>query len=186
MYRLILTTSEPFRAKAYPVPLHLKPYFEAEVDKLLELGIIEKPESPYLSPVIMIKKSDSTYRLVVDRRLLNSLTVFNAEPMCSLEEDLHKLSGCNFFSELDIVKAYHQVMLSERSKKYTAFPTHRGLMQYRRMPFRCVTACATYISLMRVVLQDIPQVSFYFDNILVHTRDGISHIQILTTVLERL
>lgn len=97
-----LITSEPFRSKCYPVPLHLEKHFESEVDKLLELGIIQPSTSPYSSPVVMVKKPDSTYRLTIDYRALNALTVFHAEPPCLVEEQLHKFLGASIFSELDL------------------------------------------------------------------------------------
>ncbi|XP_069958173.1 protein arginine methyltransferase NDUFAF7 homolog, mitochondrial isoform X3 [Cherax quadricarinatus] len=73
------------------------------------------------------------------------------ELSCKQEEKLCGVVQSN--KEIDIVQAY-QVMLDPSSKQYTAFPTHQGLMQYRTMPFGLVTACATYVRLMRKVLDD--------------------------------
>lgn len=107
------------------------------------------------------------YRMAIDYRVLNAVTEFHAEPMCKLEDDLHKLSGAKYYSELDLTKAYYQVPLTERARPLTAFPTHKGLMEFCRMPFGLVTACATFIRLMRLVLAGLENVTFYFDNVLV-------------------
>ncbi|XP_069970993.1 uncharacterized protein [Penaeus vannamei] len=179
-------TTERIKSKVYPIPIHLKPHFEDEVDQLLEQGIIELSSSPHSSPVVMVKKSDGSYRMAIDYRAVNSVTNFHAEPACTMEEDLYKFSGCNYFSELDLTKAYYQVKLSEKARPLTAFPSHRGLMEFCRMPFGLVNACATYIRLMRIVLAGLKNVSFYFDNIFIHTKTWDEHKDAIVSVLKRL
>ena len=180
-----LITTSPTRSKVYPVPVHLREHFEREVDNLLELGIIQPSNSAYCSPVVLVKKGDG-YRLTVDYRHLNSITVFDAEPSCNLEDDLHKFTGSEYFSELDLTKAYHQISMTKHAQELSAFPTHRGLMQYSRLPFGMVTACATYIRLMRIVLAGLPNVSFYFDNIFVYNQSWSDHVSTLRSVFDRL
>ena len=186
MHKISLVTDEPIRSRVYPVPVHLREDFNKEVDRLIELGIIEPSQSPYCSPVVMIKKPDNSYRLAQDFRALNSITKFDAEPMPNIEDDLFKFNNAFFISELDVTKAYHQVKLDQGSKKYTAFPTYKGLMQYTRMPFGLVTACATYIRLMRKVFDKVNNVSVYFDNIYVISKEWKDHLLTLELVLERL
>ena len=183
---IVLTTTDRVQFKNYPVPVHLKPSFEKEVETLLEQGIIQHSSSPHCSPVVMVKKSDGTYRMAIDYRQLNAITVFHAEPTCNKEEDLHKFSGSKYFSELDLSKAYYQVPLSDHARPLTAFPTHLGLMEFCRMPFGLVTACATYIHLMRIVLAGLANVSFYFDNIFIYSKDWPSHLEAIRSVLTRL
>ena len=134
----------------------------------------------------MVAKADGSYRMAIDYRQLNAVTVFHAEPSCSIEEDLHRFSGATYFSELDLCKAYYQVPLSERAKPLTAFPTHLGLMEFCRLPFGLVTACATYIRLMRIVLAGLLNVSFYFDNIFVYSSDWTQHCSTLRAVFDRI
>ena len=182
-----LINEQTFRSKSYPVPIHLQPHFVAEVDKMLSLDIIRPSNSPFRSPVVMVKKSTGDYRMTIDFRELNAVTIFNAEPPCSLEEELHKFSKANYFSELDLTKAYHQIKLTDRSMPLTAFATpHKGLMEFTRLPFGLVTACATYAKLMRIVLSDVPNVSFYFDNVLVFGETFEQHCFALKNVLDRL
>ena len=145
-------TDEPIRSKVYPVPVHLCDEFNKEVHRLLQLNIIEPSQSPYCSPAVILRKPDNSYRLAQDFRALNAIAVFGAEPMPNIEDDLYKLADCRYISELDITKACHQAKLTPDSRKYTAFPTHKGLMQYTCMPFGSVTAFATYVHLMSRVL----------------------------------
>lgn len=181
-----LCTTERLKPKLYSLPVHLQPYFEEEVENLLSQGIIKPSQSRHSSPVVMIKKPDGSYRMAIDYRVLNAVTEFHAEPMCKLEDDLHKFSGAKYYSELDLTKAYYQVPLTERARPLTAFPTHKGLMEFCRMPFGLVTACATYIRLMRLVLAGLENVSFYFDNVLVFADTWEKHTKTVREVLQRL
>ena len=183
---ITLTTTDRVQAKVYPVPIHLQPYFRQEVETLFQQGIIQRSSSPHCSPVVMVRKPDKSYRMAIDYRQLNSITVFHAEPTCSITEDLHKFSGSKYFSELDLCKAYYQVPLTDRARALTAFPTHLGLMEFCRMPFGLSTACATYIRLMRIVLAGLTNVSFYFDNIFIYSKDWPTHLEALRGVLQRM
>lgn len=176
----------PFARKYYPIPAHLTKVFDEEVQSLLDLGIIEPSTSNYSSPALLVKKKEGNYRLVVDFRTLNAISDFDCEPMPGFELDLHKFANYAYISELDICKAYHQVPLTVSSRKYTAFPTNLGLMQYVRMPFGLNTACATYIRLMRHILKGLDNVVCYFDNIFIVSKDWNSHLRDLENVILRL
>jgi hypothetical protein len=65
-YDIELLTTEPIRSKFYPVPVHLKPHFDNEVDTLLKLGIIQPSVSPFSSPVVMVRKPDGSFMLTID------------------------------------------------------------------------------------------------------------------------
>jgi hypothetical protein len=186
IHKINLNTTAPIRSKVYPVPIHLRDIFNREVDQLLEQGIIQRSSSEFCSPVVLVKKSDSTYRLTVDYRTLNSFSKFDAEPAFNLDDDLHKFAGSKYYSEIDITKAYHQVELDSDSRPLTAFPTARGLMEYTRLPFGLLTACATYARLMRIVLEGINNVTYYFDNILIFSKTWGSHLATLNEVFCRL
>ena len=186
VHNIELKTSDLTRSKVYPVPLHLRDAFNAEVEKLLNSGIIQRSNSDFCSPVVLVKKPDLTYRLTIDFRTLNGFTRFDAEPSFIPDEDFHKFVGCKYFTELDITKAYYQIELHPSCRHLTAFPTSRGLMEFTRMPFGLVTACATYARLMRIVLQNLEGITFYFDNILIYSKTWEEHIQSLKNVFERL
>ena len=86
-YHEIKTTStEPIRSKPYPLPYALRETVNREIDDMLRLGIIERSDSPYASPIVLVKKRDGSNRFCVDFRKLNKITVFDAEPIPSQEE----------------------------------------------------------------------------------------------------
>ena len=202
-HRIVLKTTEVTCRKSYPVPVHLKEVFDKEVDRLLQMDIIGPSTSDFCSPSVLVEKSGTpsptddpgpdskSFRLTNDFRAVNSITQFDAEPMPSIEADLHKFAGANYLSEIDITRAYYQIKLEENSRKYTAFATSKGLMEYKRLPFGLSTACATYTRLMRRVMNDLPgdsekYVSVYFDNIYVATGTFNHHLEILDLVFTRL
>ncbi|XP_076044813.1 uncharacterized protein LOC143027412 [Oratosquilla oratoria] len=181
-----LTTTDRVQAKVYPVPIHLRPVFKKEVETLFWQGILQRSFSPHSSPVVMVRKTDGSYRMAIDYRQLNSVTVFDAKPTCSMEEDLYKFSGARYISELKLCKAYYQVPLSDKAKALTSFSSHLGLMEFCRMPFDLVTAGATYIRLIRLVLADLPNVCFYFNNIFIFSKSWDEHLEAPRRVFERL
>lgn len=176
-----LTTDIPVHRKPYPVPHHLLKAFESEVEQMLKLRVIEPSDSPYCSPVVLVKKSDNTWRFCVDFRALNDVSLFDSEPMPTLDGALGNFVGDCIFSELDLCKGYWQVPLSERAKAYTAFATNRGLMQFTRLPFGLKTACATFMRLMRKVLYGLKNTDCYFDS-----NTWSDHLQALERLFERL
>ena len=103
-----LNTLEPIRAKLYPVPVHMKPHMEKQVDTLLEQKLIRPSCSPYCSQPILVRKPNEKnggndeseidqYRMAVDYRGVNSVSEFDAEPAPRLEEELHKFASAQFF-----------------------------------------------------------------------------------------
>ena len=132
------TTGTPIRLKPYPLPFAITDVVSDEIEKMLEMQVIEPSESAYSSPIVLVKKKDQTLRFCIDLRALNRITLFDAEPMSNIEELFSKLSGHKYFSRLDLSKGYWQVPLSEDSKHKTAFRTPRGLFQFRVMAFGLV------------------------------------------------
>ncbi|XP_069985589.1 uncharacterized protein [Penaeus vannamei] len=181
-----LESNVPVSKKPFPIPHHLVLVFDKEVDRMLKLGIIEPSNSPYCSPVVLVRKSDQTWRFCIDFRGLNDITSFDCEPMPTIEDALGNFSNDVYFSELDLTKGYWQIPLSKVSKIYTAFATSRGLMQFVMMPFGLKTACATFVRLMRIVTCGLKNTDCYFDNIVVHNSNWSEHLQDLRELLNRL
>ena len=102
-------------------------------------------------------------------------------------EDLFAmLAGGQNFSKLDLLQAYQQLLLEESSKKYTTINTHKGLYQYSRLPFGIASAPAIFQKTMDAILQGIPHMICYIDDILVTGANDEEHLQNLGEVLQRL
>ncbi|XP_037803935.1 uncharacterized protein LOC119598356 [Penaeus monodon] len=182
-----LTTVVPVHTKPYPIPHHLRKAFDEEVDRMLSLGVIEPSTSPYCSPVVLVKKADHSWRFCVDFRALNDVSVFDAEPIPTMDEALGNFVGDVYFTELDLCKGYWQIPLSEKAKPCTAFATPKyGLVQFTKLPFGLRTACASFIRLMRKVTAGLTNVECYFDNLVVHSSSFDNHLIHIRNLLERL
>ena len=181
-----VTSTDPIRQRPYPVPHAMKDTIEKETQKMLEMGIIEPSDSPYSSPIVMVRKPDGSNRFCIDFRLLNRITVFDAEPLPNPDEIFANLSGSKFFSKLDLTKGYWQIPLSNEAKEKTSFRSPSGLYQFRVMPFGLVNAPATFSRMMRSLLRGMSHVHNYLDDVLVHTSTWEEHLQVLHEIFVRL
>ncbi|GFO34730.1 reverse transcriptase [Plakobranchus ocellatus] len=181
-----LSTNEIIRIKPYPLPFASQEFLKTEISQLLSLGVIERSTSPYCSPVLIVKKKDGSLRLCIDFRKLNSFTIFDSENIPLPEDLFMQMSKSEIFSTCDLAKAYWQIPLEENSKKFTAFQTPLGLMQWTRVPFGLVTAPATFCRLVRLVIGDRQNFLSYFDDTMTHTRSWSGHLTALRTLFSPL
>jgi len=184
--KIKLNTSDPIRIKGYPVPYNAREAVDEEVSKMLDLGVIEPSNSPYSSPVVLVRKKDGTNRFCIDFRQLNKITVFDAEPMPDMEGLFAKLSGNRWISKLDLSKGYWQVPIVPESRALTAFATQKGLYQFKVMPFGLVGASATCCRLMRKLLKGLTNVDSFVDDIFVFTNTWSEHMYLLGELFNRL
>ena len=186
MHEIRVTTEHPVRLKPYPLPHAVRDSVKVEVKSMLDMGIIERSDSPYASPIVLIRKKDGSNRFCIDYRQLNKITIFDAEPMPVTDEIFAHLSKDKFFSKIDLAKGYWQIPVKLEDRQKTAFVTPDGLYQFRTMPFGLVNAPATFSRLMRIVLQGLQHVDNYIDDVLVHTPDWETHLKTLKEVFKRL
>ena len=114
------------------------------------------------------------------------MTVFDAEPMPSVESIFAKIAGKSFISKVDLSKGYWQVPMSEASKPMTAFSTPAGLYQFKVMPFGLVNAPATFCRLMRKLLSGIGNIDSFIDDIIRFTDTFEEHMDVLRQIFIRL
>ncbi|KAK8776894.1 hypothetical protein V5799_029762 [Amblyomma americanum] len=184
--KLRLTTEQPVHVRRYPLPLIAHKSVEKEVEEMLRLGIIERTESAYNSPLIVVKKTDGSNRLCVDFRRLNSVLIPDSEPIPRINVVFASVAQKKYFSKFDLAKRYWQIPMEGSSKEKTAFSCANGLFQFRFMPFGLKTAAATFTKLMRQVLGGLHQVHHYIDDILVAIDTWEEHLMALETLFERL
>ena len=155
---------------------------DEQVQALLDDGVIEPSRSPFASGIVLVKKTDGSWRLCIEFRRLNAITNKDAFPLPRINEALDKLGNASYFSTLDMRSAFWQVPTTERAKECTAFVTHRGQYQWNRMPFGLCNATATFQRLMsQVLVRILPKygnvVLCYVDYVLVATRTQKDHVE---------
>ena len=161
----------------------------AQVQQMLSSGVIRPSNSPWASPVVMVKKKDGSLRFCVDYRQLNAATVKDAHPIPHIDDLLEALHGARWFSTLDLKSGYWQVPIQEQDKKKTAFRTSSGqLFEFNQVPFGLCNAPATFFLLMDRVLAGLHWETclFYLDDIIVFAATWEEHLARLRQVFERL
>lgn len=185
----LLPNTTPIKQRWYPVSPPKQKIIDEELNYMLENEIIEPSNSAWSSPVCLVPKKDGTYRFCVDYRQLNSVTKKDAYPLPNVSNILDNLRDAKFLSSLDIKAAFHQVMVKESSREYTAFTVPgRGLYQFRRLPFGLSNSPATFQRIIDKILGPdlLPYVFVYLDDIIVISGDFDTHLKILRLVLDRL
>ena len=153
---------------------------------MIKMGVIRESSSPYASPVVVVKKKDNTNRVCVDYRKLNKLTVLDPEPMPTAEHLFQKLSGDKFYSIIDLSEGYWQITIPEEDTPKTAFVTPDGSYEFLKKPFGMINTGPTLKRTMKKLIEDLDDVDFYWDDILVHTRTWEEHIRALRELFSRL
>ena len=127
-------------------------FLKKEIQELEDQGIIKPSRSPWTSPVVLVKKPDLSYRLCIDFRRVNAVSILDAYPLPRIDEILEMLGRARYISTIDLAKGYWQIPLEEKSKAVTAFTTPFGLYEFNVLPFGLHSAPATFQRLMNEVL----------------------------------
>ena len=134
-----------------------------------------------------VEKSDGNVRICGDYKVtVNRDAKLDKYPIPRIDDLFTRLAGGQRFSKLDLSHAYQQIQLDPDSRKYVTINTHKGLFTYNRLPFGVASAPSIFQRVMESVLQGIPGVCVYIDDILVTGRDEQEHLDHLEEVLRRL
>ncbi|XP_064395566.1 uncharacterized protein K02A2.6-like [Halichondria panicea] len=174
--------------KARTVPYSMRAKLEKELDQLQSLGVIKPVQfSEWATPVVPVNKDNGRVRLCGDYKVtLNRSCKVDKYPLPRIEDLFASFSGGKKFTKLDLKHAYQQIELDEESKPLTTINTHKGLFQYDRLPFGVSSAPSIFQRVMENLLQGIPGVCIYIDDILITGHTEEEHLEHLTEVLTRL
>ena len=164
--------------------------------EMLEGDIIEESTSPWHSPIVLVKKKKQSpdqpqeYRFAVDFRKLNAITEDMHYPLPRLEDIFDTLgnSNANMFSTLDLASGFWQIPLDPETKQKSAFVTHQGVFQFKRLPFGLKNAPMSFQALMSKVLKNLnfKVALVYIDDILVFSKDFNQHLEHLDLIFSTL
>ena len=176
--------TKPIFFRPRSIPFAIKEAVEKELDQLETEGIIEKvASSEWAAPIVPIPKGDGNIRVYGDYKVtINPFLVVDQHPLPKPEELFSSLSG----SKIDLSYAYQQMVLEEDSHKYVVINTHKGLYRYTCLPFWNCFCLGGVPRTMDTILQGIPNVLCYLDDILITGLSEKEHLQNLEEVPKRL
>ena len=137
------------------------------VKKNLESGICRRGSGRYASPAHIVPKGNSEWRLVGDYRRLNAQTVTDRYPVPCLRDFTRNLAGCNIFSKVDLLHAFHQIEMDESSIEKTAIALQNGLFEYLKLPMGLSNSGQSFQRVMDELFFEILFVFVYIDDLLI-------------------
>ena len=187
-YHYISTTGCPVKVPPRRIPAHYREEVKQQLQDMLNQGIIQESSSPWMAPAVYVPKKSGEIRLCVDYRELNKKTTKDAYPLPLPDEVQDRLEGSTMFSTLDLQCGYWQMPVNPDDRAKTAFcpGPGMGLFEFTRMPFGLTGAPSSFQRLMDKLFRDIPFVTTYIDDVLVHSKTEELHMQHLHEVFRRL
>ncbi|GJX76117.1 putative reverse transcriptase domain-containing protein [Tanacetum coccineum] len=175
------------RAPYRLAPSEMKELSE-QLKELLEKGFIRPSSSPWGAPVLFVKKKDGSFRMCIDYRELNKLTVKNRYPLPRIDDLFDQLQGSSVYSKIDLRSGYHQLRVREEDIPITAFRTRYGHYEFQVMPFGLTNAPAVFMDLMNRVCKPYLDkfVIVFIDDILIYSKTKGEHSEHLKIILDLL
>ena len=183
-----LVDKVPVNAAYRKIPPHLFAEVQSYVEDLRTNGWIRESYSSYSSPIVCVRKKNGQMRLCIDYRALNAKTIPDSQPIPRIQDILDALGGSQWFSTLDMSKAYHQGYIDEESRHLTAFVTPWTIYEWNRIPFGLRNAPPAFQRFMNRALGDYKGklCEPYLDDVLCHSVSFHQHLEDLEKVLMRL
>ncbi|GJZ13169.1 putative reverse transcriptase domain-containing protein [Tanacetum coccineum] len=159
-----------------------------QLQELSEKGFIRPSSSPWGALVLFVKKKDGSFRMCIDYRELNKLTVKNRYPLPRIDDLFDQLQGSSVYSKIDLRSGYHQLRVREGDILKTAFRTRYGHYEFQVMPFGLTNAPAVFMDLMNRVCKPYLDkfVIVFIDDILIYSKNKEEHEEHLKLILELL
>ncbi|GKD31607.1 putative nucleotidyltransferase, ribonuclease H, partial [Tanacetum coccineum] len=151
--------------------------FSGQLKKLQDKGLIRPSSSPWGAPVLFVKKNGRSFRMCIDYRELNKLTIKNRYPLPKIDDMFNQLQGSQYFSKIDLRSGYHQLRVHEDDIPKTAFRTHYGHFKFTVIPFGLTKAPTIFMDLMNRVCRPYLDkfVIVFIDDILIYSKTQEEH-----------
>ncbi|GKC92141.1 putative reverse transcriptase domain-containing protein, partial [Tanacetum coccineum] len=187
-FQIVVPGAAPVARAPYQLaPSEMKELSE-QIKELSDKGFIRPSSLPWGAPVLFVKKKDGSFRMCIDYRELNKLTVKNRYPLPRIDDLFDQLQGSSFYSKIDLRSGYHQLRVREEDIPKIAFRTRYGHYEFQGMPFGLTNAPAAFMDLMNRVCKPYLDkfVIVFVDDILIYSKNKKEHKEHLKQILELL
>jgi len=178
-----------------PTRMHLRrfsplqtSFMREHIDALLEAGVVEPSSSAFVSPVLLVRKKDGSWRMCIDLRKLNSMTVPVHWPLPKLDQLFARTQGAKVYATFDLLKGYWQFPIAPHCRPRTSFATPFGTFQFARVVMGARNSASHFQRIMQEVLGELADTicAVYLDDILVYAETEQQLAANATKVLQRL
>ena len=174
----------PIHSRPYRVPYAHKEEVKRQIQELVVDNIIEPTNSPWASPILLVKKKDGSMRLCCDFRRLNAVTTFSVFPLPNMEAILDQLARARYYSTMDMQSGFWQLPMAKEDRAKTAIVTEDGQYQWLCMPMGLSGAPSSYQCAMNQVLAGLqPHTALiYIDDLICRSETFEGHLEDLQKV----
>lgn len=180
-HTIVTKHNRPIALRPRHFPIHQQAELDRQTQEMLEDGVIVPSSSPYVTYPVLVTKKDGGWRMAIDYRALNDITVPDKMPLPNIEDLLHLIEGSSLFALVDLRAGFWQIAMDPTSTHKTAFSTHSGHFEFLVMPFGLINAPATFQRWTSDMFAE-----FHYKGMLVYLDDLLIHAQDETIFLTRL
>jgi transposase InsO family protein len=188
-HRIQLTPgAQPVHAQPYRAGTRARAAEREEIQKMLAQDVIEPATCEWASPIVLVPKPDGSLRFCVDYRRLNAITVPDTYPLPRMDECIDSLGEAVVFTTLDCNSGYWQIPVDPADREKTAFTSHFGVYQFRRLPFGLRNAPGTFQRAIDIILSGIKWKTclVYLDDVIIFSSSRKMHLQHVNEALNLL
>lgn len=179
-----LNDTQPVVYRPYRLSFPERQLVQSMIKEMIDADIVCESNSPYASPVLLVKKKTGESRLCVDYRALNNKTKKEHYPLPLIDDQLDRLAGNSLFTSLDLASGYYQIPVAIESQDKTAFVTPDGQYQFKRMPFGLANAPSVFQRTMNKILSKVNYIIVYMDDVLIPSESFDQGMERLKEVLQ--
>ncbi|EFO88192.1 hypothetical protein CRE_06930 [Caenorhabditis remanei] len=179
-------TEVPVRGRPYRVPVKYQAELEKHINGLLLSNRITESNTPWTSPIVLVKKKNGSLRVCLDFRKLNEVTIPDNYPLPRIDTIIEKVGNARYFSSLDMANGYLQLRLDAESSYKCGFITENKVYAYTHLPFGLKSAASYFQRALKTVLAGLEEdVMVYIDDVLIYSKTFEEHLVTLRHVLSR-
>jgi hypothetical protein len=177
--------SEPISLPPFPQSPAKREVMDKQIDEWLQLEVIEPSISPWGAPTFIVYRNDKP-RMVIDYRKLNDFVIPDEFPLPKQDDILQALTGAQWLSTFDALAGFTQLEMANESKEFTGFRCHRGLFQFKRLPFGYRNGPSVFQRVMQGILSPFLWIFalVYIDDIVVYSKTFKDHLKHVDAVLK--